>query len=230
MKKVIISFAIVLSSFFIFNFKVESLTFTYEDYSFVNNDEFKDVIVQSNNLLKDIGYENFFVYKTSTFYAVVFYNGNLFYTNTDSFSNYKPSIMVYGVVVYKYSSGSLTKFNTFSKQALSLYVYYSTNPISNNITEGESLIINLPNNRVVDYQNKQGNVSSLYEECVKDNVCGSLSDSHLEEKKVLESFYSLCIEKIKYLGEVFISNYIYLTAFCVCILMFVFSLIVRRFL
>lgn len=55
-------------------------------------------------------------------------------------------------------------------------------------------------------------------------------EPHKEEKQVLESFYILCIEKIKYLGEIFMSNYIYLTTLVVCILMFVFSLIFRRFL
>ena len=57
-----------------------------------------------------------------------------------------------------------------------------------------------------------------------------ISDPHKEEKEVLESFYSLCIEKLKYLAEVFVSNYIYLAIIVIFIIIFIFKLINRRFL
>ena len=75
--------------------------------------------------------------------------------------------------------------------------------------------------------NENDNYLPIYDLYLK---VSEISDPHKEEKEVLESFYSLCIEKLKYLAEVFVSNYIYLAIIVIFIIIFIFKLINRRFL
>ena len=244
MKKVFISFAIVLSSFFIFNFKVKADDINYSVDLSVLNDNFyilKDL--SEKFILDDTTYsDNYIIYlfnkkmyvsfiplNASSNFKCYYSNGILcrFSSNLDRYvlSSSKDSILKSGTLAYNQnyvyvadSSFSFiplySSFDIVFSSSSSFRIIFTYNDFStiNNLTTTDTL-------KTI-YQ-----INEEYEE-----YKGILDNKHKEEKQVLESFYSLCIEKIKYLGEIFMSNYIYLTTLVVCILMFVFSLIVRRFL
>lgn len=60
-----------------------------------------------------------------------------------------------------------------------------------------------------------------------DKFVGDSTLKHKEEISNISNFYTICIEKIKYLGEQIVSNYIYLSMVVVLILIFVIELIRR---
>lgn len=244
MKKVILSFAIVLSSFFIFNFKVKADDINYSvDLSVLNDNFYTLKNLSEKFILDDTTYsDNYIIYlfnkkmyvsfiplNASSNFKCYYSNGILcrFSSNLDRYvlSSSKDSILKSGTLAFNQnyvyvadsSFGFIPLYSSFDivfSSSSSFRIIFTYNDFStfNNLTTADTL-------KTI-YQ-----INEEYEE-----YKGILDNKHKEEKQVLESFYSLCIEKIKYLGEIFMSNYIYLTTLVVCILMFVFSLIVRRFL
>lgn len=228
MKKVILSFAIVLSSFFIFNSKIEALSEYSFNITFDNiNERFYKIKDLSENFLKTSDFNNFVIYfnKNYSDYYVYFYNSDKDVVVCKSFGGFKCFIQT-AVDNYTFSSDSskLTKvgstnYPSFDDPNLFLYssVKVSVDDIKVNFNYGSSSYV----------INENDNYLPIYDLYLK---VSEISDPHKEEKEVLESFYSLCIEKLKYLAEVFVSNYIYLAIIVIFIIIFVFKLINRRFL
>lgn len=228
MKKVILSFVIVLSSFFIFNFKVKALSEYSFNITFDNiNERFYKIKDLSENFLKTSDFNNFVIYfnKNYSDYYVYFYNSDKDVVVCNSFGGFKCFIQT-AVDNYTFSSDSskLTKagstnYPSFDDPNLFLYssAKVSVDDIKVNFNYGSSSYV----------INENDNYLPIYDLYLK--VSG-ISDPHKEEKEVLESFYSLCIEKLKYLAEVFVSNYIYLAIIVIFIIIFIFKLINRRFL
>lgn len=228
MKKVILSFAIVLSSFFIFNFKVKALSEYSFNITFDNiNERFYKIKDLSENFLKTSDFNNFVIYfnKNYSDYYVYFYNSDKDVVVCNSFGGFKCFIQT-AVDNYTFSSDSskLTKagstnYPSFDDPNLFLYssAKVSVDDIKVNFNYGSSSYV----------INENDNYLPIYDLYLK---VSEISDLHKEEKEVLESFYSLCIEKLKYLAEVFVSNYIYLAIIVIFIIIFVFKLINRRFL
>ena len=52
-------------------------------------------------------------------------------------------------------------------------------------------------------------------------------DPHESEKEVIANFYTICIDKLGYLGEQIVNNYVYLSMIVVLILVFIIELIRR---
>ena len=213
MKKVILSFAIVLSSFFIFNFKVKALSEYSFNITFDNiNERFYKIKDLSENFLKTSDFNNFVIYfnKNYSDYYVYFYNSDKDVVVCKSFGGFKCFIQT-AVDNYTFSSDSskLTKAGSTN--------YPSFDDIKVNFNYGSSSYV----------INENDNYLPIYDLYLK---VSEISDPHKEEKEVLESFYSLCIEKLKYLAEVFVSNYIYLAIIVIFIIIFIFKLINRRFL
>ena len=213
MKKVILSFAIVLSSFFIFNFKVKALSEYSFNITFDNiNERFYKIKDLSENFLKTSDFNNFVIYfnKNYSDYYVYFYNSDKDVVVCKSFGGFKCFIQT-AVDNYTFSSDSskLTKAGSTN--------YPSVDDIKVNFNYGSSSYV----------INENDNYLPIYDLYLK---VSEISDPHKEEKEVLESFYSLCIEKLKYLAEVFVSNYIYLAIIVIFIIIFIFKLINRRFL
>ena len=119
----------------------------------------------------------------------------------------------------KLTKAGLTNYPSFDDPNLFLYssAKVSVDDIKVNFNYGSSSYV----------INENDNYLPIYDLYLK---VSEISDPHKEEKEVLESFYSLCIEKLKYLAEVFVSNYIYLAIIVIFIIIFIFKLINRRFL
>lgn len=228
MKKVLLSFAIVLSSFFLFNSKIEALSEYSFNITFDNiNERFYKIKDLSENFLKTSDFNNFVIYfnKNYSDYYVYFYNFDKDVVVCKSFGGFKCFIQT-AVDNYTFSSDSskLTKagstnYPSFDDPNLFLYssAKVSVDDIKVNFNYGSSSYV----------INENDNYLPIYDLYLK---VSEISDLHKEEKEVLESFYSLCIEKLKYLAEVFVSNYIYLAIIVIFIIIFVFKLINRRFL
>ena len=229
MKKVILSFAIVLSSFFIFNFKVKALSEYSFDISFDNiNEDFFKIKSLAEDYLTNSDYDNFVIYLRDSNFYVYFFNLNDSKIVCKNFAGFACFINTY---VYNYELSSTS--SNLKKIGESNYpqfndpnnFLYSSAKVSM-----EDVTVTFSYNTFTYKINENDDYLPVYDFYLKYNDIFVPEEPHKEEKQVLESFYSLCIEKIKYLGEIFMSNYIYLTTLVVCILMFVFSLIVRRFL
>lgn len=229
MKKVILSFAIVLSSFFIFNFKVKALSDYSFDISFDNiNEDFFKIKSLAEDYLTNSDYDNFVIYLRDSNFYVYFFNLNDSKIVCKSSGGFACFVNTY-VYNYEFSSTS----SNLKKIGESNYpqfndpnnFLYSSAKVSM-----EDVTVTFSYNTFTYKINENDDYLPVYDFYLKYNDIFVPEEPHKEEKQVLESFYSLCIEKIKYLGEIFMSNYIYLTTLVVCILMFVFSLIVRRFL
>lgn len=228
MKKVLLSFAIVLSSFFLFNSKIEALSEYSFNITFDNiNERFYKIKDLSENFLKTSDFNNFVIYfnKNYSDYYVYFYNFDKDVVVCKSFGGFKCFIQT-AVDNYTFSSDSskLTKagstnYPSFDDPNLFLYssAKVSVDDIKVNFNYGSSSYV----------INENDNYLPIYDLYLK---VSEISDLHKEEKEVLESFYSLCIEKLKYLAEVFVSNYIYLAIIVIFIIIFIFKLINRRFL
>lgn len=229
MKKVIISFAIVLSSFFIFNFKVKALSEYSFDISFDNiNEDFFKVKSLAEDYLTNSDYDNFVIYSINSNIYVYFFNLNDSKIVCKNFAGFACFINTY-VYNYEFSSTSLNlkkigEINYPQFKEPNNFLYSSAKVSMEDVT------VTFSYNAFTYKINENDDYLPVYDFYLKYNDIFVPEEPHKEEKQVLESFYILCIEKIKYLAEVFMSNYIYLTTLVICILMFVFSLIVRRFL
>lgn len=56
---------------------------------------------------------------------------------------------------------------------------------------------------------------------------GEIPDPHKSEKQIIANFYTICIDKLGYLGDKIVSNYIYLSMLVIFILIFIIELIRR---
>lgn len=229
MKKVILSFAIVLSSFFIFNFKVKASELSL-DISFDNiNEEFLKVKSSAEELMTQYNKQEFVIVKKDMYY--VYFFDDSFESATCSISNSKVSCWIYhSQSKFKYYNDVLSSAGTSSSN----FGSYDYSDFSNILYATFTFILKDSSNTLnLNYANTSLQVNNLdtiplvYDLYLKSS---EVSDPHKDEKQVLESFYSLCIEKLKYLAEVFVSNYVYLAIIVIFIIIFIFKLINRRFL
>lgn len=246
MKKVILSFAIVLSSFFIFNFKVKADDINYSvDLSVLNDNFYTLKNLSEKFILDDTTYsDNYIIYLFNNKLYVSFIPLDVSYNVKCSFYNNKYLRCLFSSnldrYVLKSSKDSISKSSTLAYNQNYVYVVdtsFSFIPLYSNFdlvfdfsstykivfTYNDFSTIN--NLTTADTLKTIYQINEEYEE-----YKGILDNKHKEEKQVLENFYSLCIEKIKYLGEIFMSNYIYLAIIVIFIIIFIFKLINRRFL
>ena len=114
------------------------------------------------------------------------------------------------------SSVNLTKSSSFLANLLdsSFDIYYS--PYSLNIIFRDHVY-------VVDSTTKLKTIYDLYLE-----NGGIIPNPHQEEIDILESFYTVVIDRLGYLAKEMSSNYIYLSIFAIFVFIFVIELIRRR--
>lgn len=239
MKKVILSFAIVLSSFFIFNFKVKAdingnFSFNYIPEDFLAKKKAVDDYIKSNDTY-GTNYVIFMRFENSKIdhYEVCIFKGtssSVYYkSNSLNFIAYSRNCSKFeNNTLGNFTSYTQTSYSIFSSGSYRWYIIYSSFDLKTSVADYTVTLTAEDYSK--DFAFDGSNFPTIYDMYVEKNGELVPDNPHKEEQEILESFYSLCIEKLKYLGEVFISNYIYLTTFVVCILMFVFSLIVRRFL
>lgn len=236
-KSLFFALFLVLSSFFFISIKeVEATEINYNLDSLYDYDseEWSDRLNAINNILKQNSSRPYVVYFTDN--RVVFFNikpQRVFIDNSSLYIYCENDNVQYSV--YRYANGVLT---TNGSSASSYYKYDYSN-LSYTIIKYvnfEGLILsNSPSQKTLVYSYNNFTLSfsrgesflslfDFYTEYKKNNIP---VDPHLGEKEVIANFYTICIEKLGYLGDKIVSNYIYLSMLVILILIFIIELIRR---
>lgn len=247
MKKILVFSFIVFSSFFLFcsntladtfNIEVDSSHFDYFNDDFYT---FRDLLI--NKCSEDNSYYYIF-YNTSSKRLESYVFSSAYSLVKDRYYSSKNNFhIIYGSSSYKkyyLSSGSLGLSGSGSGYQLYMIYDYS----SSNSSFNYYLLLDSNNDNIF-FESMYGNNINLTYKTISYSISNrdkfptlyeiyekslSISDPHLEEKKVLSDFYTLVIDKLLYLTNFIVSNYIYLSIICVFLLIYIFSLIKRRFL
>lgn len=241
MKKLLIIITLFVSSFFLISIKeANALELNRElDFSLLNDEtltlkeELEDYVSTHTSFPYYIIYKP---YNSSSVSAMVLkssFNPTDIYYNVTS--TYPSKVILYfgDSVMTTYPLANLPNYANY------FYLYFAPSSFAQiiysnfDIPISEDLIINYTYNdfSYVDSVDTTNKITTLYD--IYRNFNGEIIEEqnpHQEEIDKLGNFYTLCIGKLKYLSEVFLSNYIYLSIIVIFIIIFVFKLIFRRFL
>ena len=236
MKKFYIFF-LFIALFFFSNFVyADTYNYTIDDSNTaLINDEMFSILENGKKLnSSNLPYYIFWYNKTQSSYSITFFNDVSGTNNTFTFSgsNITSNIDISSYFTYNYSTSSFDKTN-ISSITVSI-------KLNNNYIDLSSIIDTNYPFKVYTFNHIY---NLTYSDCsfsftTNDNMptllsfynsCGFVSNPHVDELNLLDSFYSLVIEKIIYLSDVFSSNYIYLSLFVVILIICLFE-IVRRLL
>ena len=213
MKKVLLSFAIVLSSFFLFNSKIEALSEYSFNITFDNiNERFYKIKDLSENFLKTSDFNNFVIYfnKNYSDYYVYFYNFDKDVVVCKSFGGFKCFIQT-AVDNYTFSSDSskLTKagstnYPSFDDPNLFLYssAKVSVDDIKVNFNYGSSsYVINENDNYLPIYdlylkvseKELESRLGSLKERGVVSNGKSTVEEIFEDRKRLYEKYADITI-------------------------------------
>lgn len=235
MKKVLLFTILFLSSFFFFNLKDVNAAPIYktlkdDNFSLINEDfiKFRNQVIEfcgdlkkyviyydSNNYKAVIGEENSF---SDSYYYGLNQDGWTYFNNTD---------------IYIYQDKTLTFVSSITSQT-SIYFYISsklvfldTNIPSFPVKSAHYIVIQYENDIANTTEYLYNSTASLYSIYLKHFPPLEPEDPYEEEKILLSSFYVCVIEKISYLTNVFVTNYVFLTILGVFILIYVIVLFRR---
>lgn len=236
MNKLLVLISLFVSSFFLFSFsekiKAEEVVVDYDfDINEYITEEFltvRDIVL---NYLSTSDYSNYFIryqYDGDNLYPYIIYlfnSAKLYTSDTSSVFYFTVDYSVYKIrrlnnEIYNSSSSStlILPSSTFK-----VYLDGNVNFYSNNKT----FKVNYNDlTYLVDNKNPIPFLYTIYKDI--NNV--PEDNPHQEELNVLSNFYNTVIDKLEYISEVFVSNYIYLSILVIFLLIFVFELIFRRFL
>ena len=242
MKKLLIIITLFVSSFFSFSFEALADTFSVtlndSSFSYLNEDFYT-----FRSLVQEYA-------ETNDNYYLIFYENDKYYVYFLSTENVKIEDMVFvnnTFRIYLSNGGSYTRFyyennslvvNGFGSGSVIRSLYdYSNNTFNYNYFLDSNFNVSYVSvrNNIFSLQYKNLNIevsSSSFFPSLYDVYLDSLSseDVHFAEKNILNNFYLIIIEKINYLSEIILNNYIFLSIIGIIILIFVFKLIFRRFL
>lgn len=227
MKKLYIIITLFVSSFFFASYEVKASELTLD----ISLDKITDTFLNIKNLSDEFIKNNndFDTYIIDYDYYVYFFknsNNNEFNCNnygTDLFCSFRVNYNK-----YKFSNDILVYTGTtssgFSSYKFNNILYSSIIPLY----KGSSTdILNLNYNSKTLTILYGETIPLVYDLYLLDNPSDNL---HQEEIEKVDSFYTLCIDKLSYLVTSIVSNYIYLSIFGIFILIIIFELIKRRFL
>lgn len=239
MKKLYITFTLILSSFFLFNYNVKADTYSFDiidnEFNHFTEDFYKLRELAISNLNEEFNHY-IIVYNTKsnkTMLRVYFFNSSSY--AKISFSNSQGiRLFIEGNYKYYYLSGdnliqqaSGSGYNSIlCRENGTTCTFLDFLDTNFNLSYSSNSFLNISYNDLL-YEISLGvHVPSLYE-IYLDSI--ESSDPHKQEKEVLSNFYSLIFEKIDLLSNSILSNYIYLTIIVIFILIFLIQLI-RRYL
>ncbi len=225
MKRLFINIFILFSSFFLISSKEAKTYDVTVDFSLIN-DDFFNIKEKAEKYKIDNNFDNFIMLFRDNNIVVTFFNNSDLIDNPLICSDFCKILSTGGFYYYNLSSdtfyrnGGMSPFQ-FRVESLPLYSTYKDVYLNNST----SLRISIGNGYVEVKEEEK--YLFLYDLYLKNQ---KIIYPHLEEEDNLKSFYDLCIEKIGYLATVIVGNYIYLSIFAIFILIFIFSLIKRRYL
>ena len=211
-KSLVITLFLVLSSFFFISIKEvkADVTVTDEDLSTYITEE---ILVMRDKLIEK-GYKYVTVYDK----ADKSYKNFILNNSSDSFTITKTKLSFIGVLWLLKDLSSVIDNYTMSYELSRFYVIDSSFDI---FPTAEFKIIYNDLTFNVGPNNKYYTLYDIY------NLGINPPDPHESEKQVIANFYTICIDKLGYLGEQIVSNYVYLSMIVVLILVFIIELIRR---
>lgn len=223
MKKLLIIMTLFMSSFFLFSLEdvKADVTFTVDVKSCINDDFF----VIRDNIINTYGstYDYIFVYeKTNNRYSLYLFD------SSDTVYLQGNSLQIRGADFY---TSPLTNVNWRFNLTISSTSFYVDDK---KIILDSSMDIFTNGGSFNIYYNDFSYVASktesfpTYYKIYLDIL--EIEAPHNQQLSMLQSFYNIVIEKLGYLGEILVNNYIYLSIIVIFMLIFVFKLIFRRFL
>lgn len=248
MKKAYLVLTLILSSFFIFNLDVKADEVTYNvDFDFLADDFLLYKQAVDNFILEDSSLgSDYIIYLeitnagtsvSKTYYRVLFcgqddvqvnyWKENLIFYSNNTLNQKTFTDYVLDAKTFSFNSGSKV---LIEKSSYCIYnILYSTFDIK---TRSDNQVVNFVSGDYIKTFSVDGNdfYPTFYDMYLEKNGELVSPDPHKEEKETLGSFYILCINKLAYLGEVIVSNYIYLSMIVILMLVFVFLLVFRRLL
>lgn len=211
-KSLVITLFLVLSSFFFISIKEvkADVIVTDEDLSTYVTEE---ILVMRDKLIEK-GYKYVTVYDK----ADKAYKNFILNHSSDSFTITKTKLSFVGVLWLRKDLSSVIDNYTMSYELSRFYVIDSSFDI---FPTAEFNIIYNDLTFNVGPNNKYYTLYDIY------NLGINPPDPHESEKQVIANFYTICIDKLGYLGEQIVSNYVYLSMIVVLILVFIIELIRR---
>lgn len=242
-KSLFIALFLVLSSFFFISVKeVEAYEYSFDvDFSLINDKFFlfKEKVDQFVKEDDSKYLDDYFIYYYDRNYYVIFFNIN----NTSYYDSlwFRSSSSIYlkfndkfSYVRYSMNSNNNLIINgsktyLFTDMYTSFVPLYSTFSIDFMSSQcGVHKFTFTYNDWSYEYLSCDSSFKTLYDlKIIYDQSIKDLTLIHKEEFSNISNFYTICIEKIKYLGEQITSNYIYLSMVVVLILIFIIELIRR---
>ncbi len=220
-KSFIITFIVLLSSFFFISNKVKA---SYKEITDLDISTYiTDDFLLSHEEAVSRGWKYIVVYDSNTYKYFVLQNNS---GNIANFTLDNSNLKLSGVTWYRWSN------NKFSSVISNYSVTFSSSSIS--IIDSSSDIFptssfDIVYNNIVYPATIDKKIITVYD-VYNDLINGPLDNPHQEEINKLENFYTLCIDKLSYLVTSIVNNYIYLSIFGIFILIIIFELIKRRFL
>lgn len=250
MKRLFINIFMLFSSFFLFS-GVKAATLEPEiDLSLINENfynikELAEEFVKNDDTYSD----DFIIYYQNALYVSFYNKDNTYVPNCSIYnsSGFKCFLNNSNKTLVRYAynksknilvkSGSIGYYQNYviyklSSSSLDFVPLYSTLDFNFNKYNGSSSIIyNYKGYSSTINDTGTDKVKTLYDINYEYNIfLGNKDLVHQDENQKIKGFYDLCIEKIGYLATVIVGNYIYLSIFAIFILIFIFSLIKRRYL
>lgn len=229
MKRKLFTYLVLfMSSFFLLcsNYvKADNYVVDYPD-NFLDqiNDNFYELRDFAILNLDDEYISYFIVYRNNSYQVWYFIESSFISSSNSRLTKWPNSFKIcnYDFLNHNYSNCSIMNSSLPSSLLPHLLdtnteMYYSPNFVEINY---------LNKNYIFNAENRILSVYDIYQ--LESGV--PIDNFHTEEISVLESFYMLCINKLGYLGEVIVGNYIYLSIIVIFLIFFVFSLVFRRYL
>lgn len=218
-KSLVITLFLVLSSFFFISInEVEAYEINIENLDMINEDFFKLKELSEEYISSSSEYDNFIIAKDGNkLYSYIFKYNNSYScsVNTDFLlrvnNYYKITVLYNGELIFN-GGGNLLMVRTLP--------YYSS--LNFNLDSNSTLTLKFEDRY---FEINPGEKLLTYYDVYKDNQY--FKDPHLGEKEVIANFYTICIDKLGYLGEQIVNNYVYLSMIVVLILVFIIELIRR---
>lgn len=218
-KSLVITLFLVLSSFFFISInEVEAYEINIENLDMINEEFFKLKELSEEYISSSSEYDNFIIAKDDNrLYSYIFKYNN----------SYSCSVNTNFLLRVNNKFNIATLYNgklNFNGGGGLLYVrtlpYYSS--LNFNLDSDSTLTLKFEDRY---FEINPGEKLLTYYDVYKDNQY--FKDPHLGEKEVIANFYTICIDKLGYLGEQIVNNYVYLSMIVVLILVFIIELIRR---
>ena len=235
MNKLLMLISLFLSSFFLFSFNAKaatvSVSITEDTYNLIN-DTFFTFKEQVEEYALNNDYDTFFiVYDTIRYEAYFYKNIDNYDFSCDLSSNTLNCYFNLSFKIGSYIENS--DFYTTGSGILSINTYtfkkYLYSNIDLKIKDTATSSLTLKYSGQIYEFNAGDKFYSIYD-IYKDINNLPEENPHKEELNFLSNFYNTVINKLQYISELFLSNYIYLSILVIFLLIFIFELIFRRFL